>query len=154
MQSECSEMQDEVKLVLDKQGVYSEIFVRRFLPRIDARLENILNANQNWIITEGKTDWKHLKNALIQLQQDSTYTDLDINFVEYEDNVQMGSKPLEAVCSYNALFYSEHLKIFVFDADDPQINKKHEGQLYLKRGNNVYSMVLPVPEHRKDTTVV
>jgi 5S rRNA maturation endonuclease (ribonuclease M5) len=35
------------------------------------------------VITEGKTDWQHLKKALERFQSDGIYTNLNIEFEEY-----------------------------------------------------------------------
>ena len=36
------------------------------------------------IITEGKTDWKHLKHALKKLQETEKFKELDIRYLEYD----------------------------------------------------------------------
>ncbi|ODN37560.1 hypothetical protein [Pasteurella multocida] len=47
------------------------------------------------IITEGKTDWKHLKAALQKLNND--YSSLDVEFFEYEEEHKMGSSALHTM---------------------------------------------------------
>lgn len=52
------------------------------------------------IITEGKTDWKHLKAALVKLKANGQFSDIpDFEFYEYEDTPQMGDKQLEVICN-------------------------------------------------------
>ena len=144
IQSESSAKNDEIKLVVSHNNVFSEIFLKEYSPRVDNRIEDIRYSNRNLIITEGKTDWKHLKRALDLLKANGRFTELDVDFLEYED-INMGNKTLEKICEYNALFSSDYLKIFVFDADNPEINKKHADKQFLYYDNNVYSVVLPVP---------
>ena len=64
VQSEASLEMDEIKLIVRDDNIYAEIFIKKYLPRIDSRLDEILQSKSNLIITEGKTDWIHLKHAL------------------------------------------------------------------------------------------
>lgn len=153
VQTESSSECDEIKLLLSSKNLSCEMFLKKYLLRIDNRIQDIMDSKRNLIITEGKTDWKHLKRALILLKEDGRFTELDIDFFEYED-FNMGNKTLEKVCEYNALFNSNYLKIFVYDSDNPEINKKHANMSFFSYGNNVYSVVLPVPEHRKETPLI
>ena len=69
--------------------------------------ENILkNISKPLIITEGKTDWKHLKNALRELQANNKFKDLDVDFLEYEET--MGDKELEILLKKAALINNNH----------------------------------------------
>lgn len=153
IQSENSVEKDEIKLVIRNNNITSEIFIKKYSPRVDSRIEDILHSKNNLIITEGKTDWKHLKRALGLLKEQGRFAELDIDFLEYED-IEMGNKTLKKVCEYNALFSSEYLKIFIFDSDDTKINNEHKNESFLSYGNNVYSIVLPIPEHRKTTPMI
>lgn len=90
-----------------------------------------------------------MKNALFQLKAEGKFKQLDIDFFEYENEVQMGNDVLKRICSYQSLFENEKLKIFIFDSDDKKINEEHQGHDYINHGNNVYSLVLPIPKHRK-----
>ena len=42
------------------------------------------------IVTEGKTDWKHMKVAFQRLQSQGYYEGFDIEFREYEEEIEMG----------------------------------------------------------------
>ena len=154
IQSECSAANDEIKLIVKDKDAINEIYVRKYSLRIDNRFEEILQSNSNLIITEGKTDWKHLKNALEKLRERGLFLDLEIDFFEYEDKPKMGEDILLNIRNYNSYFSNGYLKIFVFDSDVHKINKEHEGMEYKFIDNNVYSMILPIPEHRKDTPLI
>lgn len=102
------------------------------------------------IITEGKTDWKHLKFALKMLVLDGRHTSLDIDFFEYDSEVNMGDIRLSQMSEYMATLPQKRKMIFVFDRDNQDIIKKMSGipQDFKSWGNNVYSVCLPTPEHR------
>lgn len=116
------------------------------------------------IVTEGATDWRHLKSALRSFQnlEENRYSDLDIKFLEYNPkNSKKDDLPqLDMSCSHLATMCEEFAKlrqprkiIFIADADDDKTVKElsNSENGYKDWGNNVYSMVLPVPEYRKTT---
>lgn len=117
------------------------------------------------IVTEGATDWRHLKAALHYFQSHQTeynYADLDFEFLEYNPkNSEKKELPqLDMSCSHLVTMCKEFSKveqskriIFIADADDKETVKQLSGEKdgYKNWENNVYSIVLPVPEHRADT---
>ena len=105
------------------------------------------------IVTEGKTDWKHLKAALARLQNLGHFTDLDIEFREFEDDVNMGSGELLSFCAQSSKVMQARRTICVFDRDEPKVLKKvcGEGEAYRDWGNNVLSFAIPSPDHWQDT---
>ena len=117
------------------------------------------------IITEGATDWKHMKYAFEKLKNDGLYKDyedMNFNFLEYEpsnskddsDNrLEMSNKELVAMCNEFAKIRAERKLIFIADADEDKTTKALTvpNAPYKKWGNNVFSFVIPVPEHRKRT---
>jgi RNA-directed DNA polymerase len=108
------------------------------------------------IITEGKTDWKHLKTALARLQKNGLFQDLDVNFLELGDDSPMGDAELLKTCeSYSRIPQSKPI-ICVFDRDNPKIigTVSQSDREYKAWGNNVFSFAIPVPEHRLDTTEI
>ena len=104
------------------------------------------------VITEGKTDWKHLKNALKVLQAQGHYTNLDFEFLEYEDNIQMGDSQLKSLCEQSAKMKQNRKIICVFDRDGKADIMQSAGinQEYKNWNNNVYSFCIPIPAHRQD----
>lgn len=124
------------------------------------------------VITEGSTDWKHLKAAYNHLKADERYSDFfegfEFEFFEYEPEseseksvnathvLNMGNKVLCSLCENMAKIPQPVKYIFVADCDDKSTNDKlrKEGEDYKDWGNNVYSMTLPIPESRKDTPAI
>lgn len=119
------------------------------------------------IITEGATDWKHLKTAFNHIMSDPTiatkYQDLDFDFLEYEPKnskqenslkLEMSNSQLKEMCKNCSAFPQLRKLIFVADADDAATTKELGGDdncAYKSWGNDVYSFVLPVPPHRVET---
>lgn len=105
------------------------------------------------IITEGKTDWQHLKASWNKLRAAGHYPQLDIKFLEYGDELKMGCGELKSMCVQYAKAFQERVTIFVFDNDEPHITKevsvKDKG--FKSWGNNVFSFTIPVPPHRSET---
>lgn len=101
------------------------------------------------VITEGKTDWKHLKAAMARLTADGQIAVAPIEFHEYEDR-DMGDSQLSKICESAAALPNHRKLIFVFDRDKPDVvSKMGSDQLgYKAWGNNVYSLCIPMPAHR------
>ena len=130
------------------------IFVKGFndlqltLNTVNERLKNI---TKPLVITEGKTDWKHLKNALIKLKEQGKFEDLDFDFLEYEEEIQMGDSHLKSLCEQTSKLINERKVICVFDRDDDNIVKQMNGEgNYKDWGNSVSSFCIPKPSHRDD----
>ena len=133
---------------------------------IDAIAQQIKeeSSNQTLVITEGATDWKHLKAAYNALKDKSEYSSLfhDLNFklLEYEpknSDVQSSLKmamcadELKKICENFAKVPQSRKYIFIADCDKDDVTTKLGGNPYKDWGNNVYSLVLPVPESRTAT---
>ena len=109
------------------------------------------------IITEGQSDWKHMKAAFEDLKtrpEYESYLKMDFDFLEYDSNTNMGNRSLVAMCQHFSKIRQSRKIIFIADADDEKTTKALEGQNslpYKNWGNNVFSFVLPVPEHRTET---
>ena len=118
------------------------------------------------IITEGATDWKHMKAAYINLLHDSRCSswlpDLKFDFLEYEPKnsplsncckLEMSASHLKSMCEQYCLMEQPRKMIFIADADVKDIRNTlgQENAPYRSWGNNVYSMILPIPESRKAT---
>lgn len=126
------------------------------------------NTEKPLIVTEGATDWRHIKAAFQALKEDEEYAwlnELDFDFLEYspvkdEDideaettiRIKMSADELKAMASDYCKIPQKRRMIFVADRDVSNIVKQFDGEKgYKSWGNNVYTMVLPVPEHRKET---
>lgn len=149
IQTEMTFEGDEV-LVRNKN---IDIYIKKYNPS-PGKVYEIPSIQKNLIITEGKTDWKIMKAALSYYNENGKFINPDISFLEYEDEFGAGNTTMATVRDYNAILPNDSLRIFVFDADNEKINKEHAGKRYAKMGNNVYSFVLPIPDHRKDTPLI
>lgn len=103
--------------------------------------ERVKSITKPLIITEGKTDWKHIKNALVRFQEQSEFTDLDVEFYEY--TFDMGDR-LPNIISNIKVIPNNHKIIAVFDTDKKIVK---EGVPYDKMGNNVYQCAIPDPHN-------
>ena len=118
------------------------------------------------VITEGATDWKHLKTALSVLKEKEEYSDLfselEFDFFEYEPanskdqakhKVEMGNTTLTSICENYAKMPQDTKYIFIADCDVQTTNKKmgNADGRYKKWAENVFSFTIPVPDHRKET---
>ena len=119
------------------------------------------------VVTEGTTDWKHMKAAYNKLSQMEEYKELFLNlefeFLEYEPKnsaegngprLEMGNTQLCPLCENMAKIMQPRKMVFIADRDHPGTNTKMEGkngELYKNWGNNVYSFTLPIPSNRVDT---
>lgn len=127
------------------------------------------NSDKPLIITEGHTDWKHMKAAYENLKDreecKEIFENLDFEFLEYEAGnshknaglkLEMGNKTLTNMCETMAKLKQSRKMIFVADCDDDNTNKKMSSKdcLYKNWGNNVYSFILPVPNNRKNNPAI
>lgn len=127
------------------------------------------NSDKPLIITEGHTDWKHMKAAYENLKDreecKEIFENLDFEFLEYEAGnshgnaglkLEMGNKTLTNMCETMAKLKQPRKMIFVADCDDDNTNKKMSSKdcLYKNWGNNVYSFILPVPNNRKNNPAI
>lgn len=105
------------------------------------------------IITEGKTDWKHLKASLVKLKAAGRYSGFELDFLEYEDEIKMGSGDLKNLCRSLSKVPNPRKVICIFDRDEPGIvaEVSGKGAAYRSWGNNIYSFALPVPNHRRES---
>lgn len=110
-----------------------------------------INTNTSYnlrVLTEGKSDSKHLMAALRKFQDLGDYTELSIEFVGQE--VLGGDKNLLHHCKLASV--PNAVEVCVFDRDDVNIVKQvSENGTYKKWQNRVFSFALPVPSHRSTT---
>lgn len=127
---------------------------------------SVASSKKVLVITEGATDWKHMKAAMSVLKEKEEYVELfaglDFDFFEYEPSnssaeatykVQMGNTVLSAICENVCKIPQDVTRIFIADRDDDNTNKKLgiKGRSYKSWGNNTYSFLIPVPSIRSDT---
>lgn len=106
--------------------------------------EKIKSTTKPIVITEGKTDWKHIKKAKEKLKNKDEY-----DFYEFEED--MGDNFALNMLKSQAKIRNSNKRIFIFDNDNNKIiNEVSEnGKKYKSWGNNVYSFVIPKPNIRE-----
>ena len=136
--------------------------------RYQSEIESAINSNNDkaLIITEGATDWKHMLAAYQALSQKEDFKEsmqnIEFDFLKYEPKVskeqdvqqlEMGDSQLCTMCENFANLPQKRKLIFIADRDVEKTNKilGENGKLYKSWGNNVFSMLLPLPEHRQNT---
>lgn len=114
--------------------------------------KKLQNLTKPLVITEGKTDWKHFKNALVKLNEESKFLDLDFEFLEYQDEIEMGDSHLKSLCEQTSKLNNNRKVICIFDRDDSKIVSAMDGNgtPFKEWGNSVYSFCIPKPSHRND----
>lgn len=126
--------------------LYRTLSVERAISVIQERIQK---SRQPHLITEGKTDWRHIEAARRALKIDFT-----LGYPATDDS--LGDSALLQICERLGKFGPRQANkvIAVFDRDNRQILTKLERQGGLdgfqRWGNNVYSLALPVPAHRVD----
>lgn len=135
--------------------------------RYETEMRNAIDENKRTlIITEGATDWKHIKAAYNKLkgmlEYEEIFKNLEFDILEYEPanskteakyKFEMGCSALCSMCSSYAKMPNSRKLIFIADRDVSKVNKdlSETGKSFKKWGNNVYSFILPLPESRKNT---
>lgn len=131
------------KVQLNIKGIPKIFELSNLLDRyeyVEEKVEN--NKNKPLIITEGKTDWKHLKKALERFQKDGIYTHLNIQFEEYED-MNMGDAELDRMVQTYCKTEQSKKNIFMFDRDNNTYVGKYGKEEFNNHKNNVYSFCIP-----------
>lgn len=123
------------------------------------------------IVTEGKTDWIHLKAAYEYLKSlekhKALFEGMDIEFLEYITD--MGDSQLCSLCKSTAKVKRDNAVIFIADADKPVVTKdlaalpsatnstepaKHYRCHSEDTCSKTYSFILPIPQHREQTPLI
>jgi len=137
----CSSQDTELfKEVYDMMIKQNEDFKRR----CDELNEKIKDTVKPLIITEGKTDWKHIKAAMTELN----INDIDINFYESED--PFGDNELLKFLERFKINPFPNKIIGIFDRDnfdklnDKEISRNLEEKKYIKLANNVFAFAIPL----------
>ena len=119
---------------------------QRFADKYRTLEEKIRNINKPVIITEGKTDWKHLKAALSFFKENNMYEDLDIEILEYD--FDFGDSKLHTLLNQYKLFPHKYIVIGVFDCDEANGKNIHALDGIKKYDNNIWGISIPIPEFR------
>lgn len=166
---EIYQMPDGTKINVERFSEFNRAY--RYFADTSKHQEEIKKAidqsvERPLVVTEGATDWKHMKAALISLSQDHVYQkmlcNLKFDFLEYEPKnskenvtlkIDMGNAALVSMCEAMAKIPQKRKLIFIADRDDKQTNKtlSKNGCSFKEWGNNVFSLILPVPDSREST---
>lgn len=135
-----------------RQRLDTETQAKDQLSRAVRDMENRLSSlTRPLLITEGKSDWKHIKKALQHFQALGEYTDINIDIWEYDEN--LGDAGLNALLENHAKISNDKIIIGLFDCDQAS-NKSINGQKIAKEkgikdyGNNVYGCCIATPDNR------
>jgi predicted ATPase len=119
-----------------------------FAEKYDTLQEQIKQGTRPLIITEGKTDVKHLKEAKEKLN----ISDCDIEFHEIAED--WGDSKLKLLLEQLSKVKQNRKIIGIFDRDVQKIVDEIEksGQSHKDYSNNVYAFCIPVPQGRENYT--
>ncbi len=137
---------------------------KKYQEEVQKAIQTISFEGKTIIITEGHTDWKHIKAAFNSLKNDDRFCELfsELNFEffeygptkeNYKYKLEMGNSALVALCENLSKIPQKNKYIFIADRDDEKTNRKMSGNdsEYKNWGNNVFSFIIPIPSHRKTT---
>lgn len=118
----------------------------RFKEMYSSLKEKILEDTKPLIITEGKTDIKHIKKAKEKLE----INDFDLEFIEPE-NQPDGYSNLQTLLDKVSKIKHNRIVIGIFDRDRDDITKDIEknNQPFKEYKNGVYAFCISSPEYRK-----
>lgn len=122
---------------------------------LEKKLQDIENSSskKTLVITEGPTDWRHIKVALEKFKnKDKKYENLDLEFLEYDDD--FGETELIKMKDSLLKLPNQRKYILIADRDTNEKNIKlfdDDNGNYKDWGNKVYTFRIPVPDVRVDT---
>ena len=134
--------QNTYELFLGERNTYAEA-LSSIQPKIDALTKPL-------VITEGKTDWKHLKKALEFYKANGEYTDLDFELLEYDRD--FGDSKLDGALKHYSQFPNRFKIVGIFDCDEANGKRIHSSGGVQEYGNDVYGMSIPIPNFRSYNT--
>lgn len=132
---------------VESNDLYQEVYQMmvaendRFADKYKELCSQIESNNKPIIITEGKTDWRHIKAAMKALN----ITDIDVAFYEYKDTI--GDKNLMQMLKNFVCLNSVRKIIGIFDRDNDSFlkdNPEVRDNEFHSVGANVYAFAIPV----------
>ncbi len=155
----------DYRIASNIEEIYLRASASQYLPFCDDSLEGPiqqiaykipLTSKRLQIFTEGKTDWKHIKHAFSCSKKAKIEGWDEFAFEEYDEKIQMGNDMLYRICVVQSKIRRSKPLIAIFDRDDNSVLKQvtdKDGE-FKDWGNHVYSLALPIPEHRKNTPAI
>lgn len=121
--------------------------------KIDAKALAQSIASDIQVYVEGKTDAVHVREALRHFHESGEYSSLKLSFPN-EENAN-GDGELLKKCQHLCEVAQSRLTICLFDSDNQKVTTKMQGSAvaYKDHGNNVFSVVIPNPDFRKDVQI-
>lgn len=114
---------------------------QRFADKYNDLVKQMKSNSKPIIITEGKTDYKHIKKAIEILER----KDIDVDFYQVPD--KWGSSDLKGMLESLSKIKQQRIVIGIFDRDEPNILSylDVENQQYKSYDNsNVYAFAIPL----------
>lgn len=146
-----------VSMTPEENGLYKEVYEmmtkenERYAAQVSSLSSSIKTIQRPIIITEGKTDWKHLKSALSYFRENGEYLDLDIEIVEYE--FDFGDAKLHNLLTQYGQFPQRYPIIGIFDCDEANGKNIHKEGGKRDYGHNVWGISINVPSYRTYNTL-
>ena len=138
------EIQNEVIDEFRAKDKAKEDEIRQLNEIQDALKQKMEDVQKPLIITEGKTDWQHIKHALEKLQANGEFTDIDVDFDETEED--RGCDKLQKIVEGLEKIPLRHKIIAIYDTDR-KIVQVDGGKMYKKRCHNLYELPIPNPQN-------
>ena len=122
----------------------------RFADKYEELLTRVTENTKPIIITEGKTDWKHLKAAMRELD----INDINLDFYEFEDT--LGDSTLQELLTEYTRITPARTVIGVFDRDNPVLltNMGINSVPYKCIGKNIYAFAIPLVHEMEYGTAI
>ena len=115
---------------------------------VSQELFTLVDKDKPIIVTEGKTDWKHFKRALEYFKDNGEFSDLDIEFLEYEESdLQMSESQLDKLLIELSKVSRQNKVIGIFDCDT-SIGKKYENSNNQQLSDYIFGIAIPTPSFR------
>ena len=137
-------------------ALYTEVYDmminenQRFADKYKELKTKVHAINKPIVITEGKTDWKHVKSALQYFKENHEFEDVDVEIVEYD--FDFGDSKLHTLLNQYKTFPHRYKVIGVFDCDEANGKSIHGAGGIKEYGDNIWGMSIPVPEYRNYNT--
>lgn len=146
-----------ISVAPEDNGLYREVYEmmtqenQRYATQVAALSDSIKDIKRPIIITEGKTDWKHLKAALSSFKENGEYTDLDVEIVEYD--FDFGDSKLHNLLNQYGHFPQRYPIIGIFDCDEANGKNIHKEGGKRDYGHNVWGISIEKPSYRTYNTL-
>lgn len=141
-----------ISIAPEENGLYKEVYEimtkenQRYADQVTSLSKSVEKIKRPIIITEGKTDWKHLEAALSYFKNTGEYADLDIEIVEYD--FDFGDSKLDKLLCQYGKFPQRYPIIGVFDCDEANGKDIRKNGGIKNYGNNVWGISIDIPPHR------